>query len=217
MATALRQFEPSSQTERFIARQRRLLVRAGKRGRRGLADVRAYLAGVNAYNRKAGNEVRPWTEVDVISVTGLLGQTFGAGGGGEVRSSLLLAELRNRLGTAGDAVWRPALGERLESLRDHAPPLPVRHRNRGRRPGSLVVDPGSLSASAARAARVMQRGPARASNAVLVGRGRSATGHPLAVMGPQLGYFYPSSSSRWTPTAAVSTCAAAPCRACRTC
>ncbi len=32
---------------------------------------------------------------------------------------------------------------------------------------------------------------ARASNAVLVGTKRSATGHPLAVMGPQLGYFYP--------------------------
>ena len=30
-----------------------------------------------------------------------------------------------------------------------------------------------------------------ASNALLVGASRSATGHPLAVMGPQLGYFYP--------------------------
>lgn len=32
---------------------------------------------------------------------------------------------------------------------------------------------------------------AEASNAVLVGRRRSATGHPLAVMGPQLGFYYP--------------------------
>ena len=192
LATSLRQFEPSSQTERFIARQRRLLVRAGKRGRRGLADVRAYLAGVNAYNRKAGNEVPPWTEVDVISVVGLLGQTFGAGGGGEVRNSLLLAELRNRLGGAGDAVWRD-----LRSANDTETSVTTRRRfpyateTVGAAPGSLVVDPGSLSASAARAARVMQEGRARASNAVLVGRSRSATGHPLAVMGPQLGYYYP--------------------------
>jgi acyl-homoserine lactone acylase PvdQ len=58
-------------------------------------------------------------------------------------------------------------------------------------PGSLWVDPGSLSAAAARAARASQAARARASNAILIGRNRSATGHPLAVMGPQLGYFYP--------------------------
>ena len=135
--------------------------------------VRAYLAGVNGYNRKAGNEVRPWTEVDVISVTGLLGQTFGAGGGGEVRNSLLLAELRNRLGTAGDAVWRD-----LRAANDTETSVTTRRRfpyateTVGAAPGSLVVDPGSLSASAARAARVAEEGRARASNAVLVGRGQ---------------------------------------------
>ena len=61
----------------------------------------------------------------------------------------------------------------------------------GRTPGSLVVDPGSMSPAAATAAKVAMGARARASNAVLVGRKRSATGHPLAVMGPQLGYYYP--------------------------
>ena len=193
LATSLRQFEPSAQTERFIARQRRLVVRQGKRGRRVLKDVRAYVAGINAYNRQAGNDVEPWTYVDVTAVTGLLGQTFGAGGGEEVRSSLLLAELRQRLGgAAGTAVWRD-----LRSANDPETSVTTKRRfpyateRRGSAPGSLVVDPGSMSASAVRAARVAQQARGRASNAVLVGRRRSATGHPLAVMGPQLGYFYP--------------------------
>ncbi len=194
IATELRTFEPSAQTERFIAHQRRVLLRTGRRGRRVVREVRAYVAGINAYNRKAGNdEIEPWTYVDVTAVTGLLGQTFGAGGGDEVRSSLLLAELRRHLGRrGGTAAWRD-----LRSANDPETSVTTTRRfpytteRTGRAPGSLVVDAGSLSASGARAARVAQQNRRRASNAVLVGRKRSASGHPLAVMGPQLGYFYP--------------------------
>jgi acyl-homoserine lactone acylase PvdQ len=192
LATSLRQFTPSPQTERRIASQRRLLAGAGPRGRRIIKDFEAYVAGVNAYNRSQDNGIKPWNIVDVISVTGLLGQVFGAGGGDEVRNSMLLAELRNRLGPGGDAVWRD-----LRSAQDPETSVTTDRRfayttqRGGRTPGSLVVDPGSMSASAAKAAEVAMAARARASNAVLVGRSRSATGHPLAVMGPQLGYFYP--------------------------
>jgi acyl-homoserine lactone acylase PvdQ len=194
IATELRSFEPSAQTERFIARQRRHIARSGRRGRRVLRDVQAYVNGINAYNRQAGNDsIEPWTYVDVTAVTGLLGQTFGQGGGDEVRSSLLLAELRGRLGSrAGSEVWRD-----LRSANDPETNVTTTERfpyvtqRSGRTPGSLVPDPGSLSASAASAARAAQHSRARASNAVLVGRKRSATGHPLAVMGPQLGFYYP--------------------------
>jgi acyl-homoserine lactone acylase PvdQ len=192
IATSLRRFTPSAQTERRIAAQLRLLAGRGPLERRILQDFRAYVAGINAYNRSQDNGIKPWNAVDVISVTGLLGQVFGAGGGDEVRSSMLLAELRNRLGPGGDAVWRD-----LRSAQDPETSVTTEQRfpypteRRGRTPGSLVVDPGSMSASAAKAAEVAMAARARASNAVLVGRSRSATGHPLAVMGPQLGYFYP--------------------------
>jgi acyl-homoserine lactone acylase PvdQ len=192
LATSLRGFTPSRQTERFIARQTRLVRGAGRRGRRIFRDVQAFVAGINAYNRRQKNDVKPWTYTDVTAITGLLGQVFGAGGGDEVRSSLLLAELRNRLGAAGDGVWRD-----LRSAQDPETSVTTARRfpyvteRGGNTPGSLVVDPGSLSASAARAARVTQAARARASNAVLIGRRRSATGHPLAVMGPQLGFYYP--------------------------
>jgi acyl-homoserine lactone acylase PvdQ len=192
IASSLRGFEPSRQTERFIAGQRRLVLSRGPRGRRVIRDVEAFVAGVNAFNGKAKNGVQPWTYTDVTAVTGLLGQVFGAGGGNEVRNSMLLGELRNRLGAGGDAVWRD-----LRSAVDPETPVTTKRRFRyvteraGNTPGSLVVDPGSMSASATRAARVTQAARQRASNAVLIGRSRSATGHPLAVMGPQLGYFYP--------------------------
>jgi acyl-homoserine lactone acylase PvdQ len=192
LATSLRQFIPSRQTERYIAGQRRLLQRDGRRGRRLLADVRAFLAGINAYNRAQDNGVKPWTYVDVISVLGLLGQVFGAGGGDEVRSSELLGTLRNRLGPAGTDVWSDLRSSQdPETSVTTTRTFPYVTERGGRTPGSLVVDPGSMSPAAATAAKVAMGARARASNAVLVGRKRSATGHPLAVMGPQLGYYYP--------------------------
>ena len=62
---------------------------------------------------------------------------------------------------------------------------------RGRTPGSLLIDPGSMSPPAAQAAAVATASRRSASNFLVVGADKSADGHPLAVMGPQLGYFYP--------------------------
>jgi acyl-homoserine lactone acylase PvdQ len=193
LATSLRSFEPSAQTERFIRRQRRLIVAKGREGRRVLKDVNAFTAGINAYYRETDNDAKPWTQVDVLSVTGLLGQVFGAGGGDEVRRGLLLSALRRRLGArTGDAVWRDLRSSQdPETSVTTSRRFPYTTERRGRAPGSLVPDPNSLDESAGRAARVAQAARGRASNAVLVGRKRSATGHPLAVMGPQLGFYYP--------------------------
>jgi acyl-homoserine lactone acylase PvdQ len=192
IATSLRGFEPSRKTERFIRRQKQLVLRRGSRGRRIVRDVEAFVAGINSFNRKAKNGRKPWTYTDVTAVTGLLGQVFGAGGGNEVRNSMFLAQLRNRFGAAGDDIFRD-----LRSAVDPETPVTTSRRfpypteRGGSTPGSLLVDPGSMSASAARAASVAQAGHTLASNAVLIGRKRSATGHPLAVMGPQLGFYYP--------------------------
>jgi acyl-homoserine lactone acylase PvdQ len=192
IATSLRGFQPSRQTETFIRHEKQVLMKTGRRGRRVIRDVAAFVAGINAFNRKAKNGVKKWTYVDVTAVTGLLGQVFGAGGGNEVRSSMFLAQLRNRFGPAGEDIWRDfrsALDPETATTTSKRFRYPT-ERARST-PGSLVVDPGSMSASAAHAAQVVQASRKRASNAVLIGRNRSATGHPLAVMGPQLGYYYP--------------------------
>src|SRR5262249_23478576 len=50
--------------------------------------------------------------------------------------------------------------------------------------GTVVLDDGSLDAPSLRTQTA-------ASNAILVGASRSATGHPIFVAGPQLGYYFP--------------------------
>jgi acyl-homoserine lactone acylase PvdQ len=193
LVTSLRQFTPSAATERFLRRQARPLRRAGAKGRRVIRDVDAYVAGINAYYRRTDNPSKPWTRADVTAVAALIGAVFGKGGGNEVRSSQLLSALRGRLGaTAGTRVWRD-----LRSAQDREHPVTIKRRfpyytgGRGTAPGSRAVDAGSISASAARAARADMASQREMSNALLVARRRSANGRPLAVMGPQVGYFYP--------------------------
>ena len=193
LATSLRQFTPSAATERLLRRQALPLRRAGAKGRRVLRDVDAYVAGINAYYRATDNPAKPWTRADVAAAAALIGAVFGKGGGDEVRSSQLLSALRARLGAAaGTRAWRD-----LRSAQDSETPVTIKQRfpyragGKGSAPGSRSADPASISPTAARAATVDMRSRKRMSNALLVARWRSANGRPLAVMGPQVGYFYP--------------------------
>ncbi len=193
LATSLRPFTPSSATERFLNKEAAPLRRAGRKGRQVLRDIDSYLAGINAYYRSTGNSARPWKRADLFAVTSLIGAVFGKGGGNEVRSSQLLSALRARLGASGGtSVWRD-----LREAQDPETPVTLSKRfpypsgGSGGAPGSRAVDAGSVSASAARAATVETQQRKQMSNALLVGRNRSANGRPLAVMGPQVGYFYP--------------------------
>lgn len=193
LASSLKRFEPSKRTERFLRSQQKPFRRLGRKGRRILRDVDAYIAGINAFRRRTGEETAPWKREDVIAAASLIGAVFGKGGGEEVRNSELMAQLQRRLGAVPG---RKAFGD----LRQAADPettvsIPGRfgyttHRGRGY-PGSPVIDPGSASASAKRAARAAASVRRPMSNSLLVGRSRSETGRPFAVMGPQVGYFYP--------------------------
>ena len=192
LATSLKRFIPSAQTERFLTAQARPIRARGRKGRRVIKDVDAYVAGINAYYRSTNNPAKPWTRNDVVAAASLIGAVFGKGGGDEVRSAQLLNFLQGRLGAArGEAAWRD-----LRNAEDPEAPVSVPGRfpyvtDRRGASGSRTVDAGSISATAANAARVAQAGKSPMSNALLVGRKRSATGRPFAVMGPQVGYFYP--------------------------
>ena len=96
--------------------------------------------------------------------------------------SALAAEARRRQGHAG--VPGPARGERPRGAGDGSGQLPVRASRRRRRRGA------SSSTTASFVGAPLAQ-PAFASNALLVGAKRSATGHPLFVAGPQVGYFFP--------------------------
>ncbi len=191
VALSGRTFVPSAQTEKSIASQLDLLEKAGPDGRQVLADMSTFLDGINSYYEEKGLPVAAWTPSDVAAVATVLAARFAADGGDEARRSEFLAELQRRLGPAkGRAVF-----DDLSELDDPDAPVtapgtfPYEPRARNA-PGSVVLAPGSFlpaggpspGASAYRSAM---------SNALLIGAKRSATGHPLLVAGPQLGYFFP--------------------------
>jgi acyl-homoserine lactone acylase PvdQ len=188
-----RELVPSAATERTLAAQFTLVRRMGKKGREIVRDVAAYVAGVNAYLEKYHPGVRPWTRNDTIAALAYLGARFGVGGGDEARRSELLAELESQLGAArGRQVW-----DDLREQQDPETPNTASRRfgygkNRSE-DGNVVLDAGSLSSSLARASAAREAQRHSMSNALLVTRRRSTTGHPIFVAGPQVGYSYPAS------------------------
>jgi acyl-homoserine lactone acylase PvdQ len=182
-----RTFRPSAQTEAALARQYDLLRGQGERGRRGIRLVDAYVAGVNAYSRRAGLRFAPWTRNDVVAVSALVGALFGSGGGDEVRRSQFLDQLQRRLGgERGRQVWEDLRQRDDPEARVAVPGRSGRARFANEL-GNVVVDAGSSvrddEASAPTGLRM--------SNALLVGAKRSVSGKPLLVAGPQVGQFYP--------------------------
>ena len=194
VAASLRRFDPSAQTEAFIRSQEQVLRRFGGKGRQVLRDVDAYIAGINAHLRSTGSQNARWTRTDVGAFISLIGARFGRGGGDEVRSARFLAALQGRLGEAeGRGAWGELTGtpDDPETFATAPGRFPYHLAPSGAAPGALVPDAKSVSPSALRAAAADQSWRAPASNALLLGRERSATGRPLAVMGPQVQFFYP--------------------------
>ena len=158
-----------------------------------------------AINRPRGPD--DWKATDVVAIAALVGAIFGRGGGGELTSALALQEAQARFGRrAGTRVWQD-----FRSAEDPESPTSVTGRSfpyqvPPRRParGSVAIpDRGSLRRSnvvaSSKGGESSSRGildgllstPRRSSNALLVSARESATGRPLAVFGPQTGYFSP--------------------------
>ncbi len=156
-----------------------------------------------------GKQIEPWKTTDVVAVASLVGGIFGRGGGNELNSALTMQSFVKRFGRkAGRRIW---LGFR--SKNDPEAPttigkrFPYETRNAFAKRGLALPDPGTVrdaptaTASAlpqgvglgaiGEALRRAYAGTAHASNWELVSAKESKTGHPLAVMGPQVGYFVP--------------------------
>lgn len=188
IAASLRTFDGSPQTEQFLADQVTTTMRlAGAKGKKVLADVDAYLQGINAYYAQTHNPAKPWTRNDVIAAAALIGAVFGRGGGNEANNASILADLRTRFGdTVGTQIFRD-----LREAQDPEAPVTIRDRfdyepvPTGPTPGSAVIDPGSVRQISALTPKQHM------SNVQLVGADAAAHGSALAVMGPQVGYYYP--------------------------
>ncbi len=196
LVTSARSFTPSRQAIAFVAGQENVLRRAGAKGRQVLRDLQDWIDGINAYEaspQQAGPKLPRAKLTDAIAGFAFIGSIFGNGGGGEVANSDFLARLRARLGTvAGTKVFRD-----LRSVNDPEAPttiskaFPYDGVPTGPTPGAMVIDPGSESRSASAAVDATAASRRLASNFIVAGHTHSANGHPLAVMGPQLGYYYP--------------------------
>lgn len=193
----------------------------GQAGQQAVEDVQNYVAGINAYIAAAnatpalkpgeyallGKPMEPWKPTDVVAVASLIGALFGAGGGNELGSAETMQAFEARLGRkAGRKAW---LGFRekndAEAPTTIAKRFPYEMRSafakRGLalpKPGSVRTTPTATASSAASGGgsfgeaimRTLREG-AHASNWELVSAKHSASGHPIAVMGPQVGYFVP--------------------------
>lgn len=182
---------------------------------RYIAEARIDTSKMPAEYATLGRSEGPdtWRLTDVVATASVVGVLFGRGGGGEVASAQLLQAWQGRFGRArGTRLWR-----QLSGLDDPEAPTTVRGRRfeyqqvprRPNRAANAIPDRGSVTAEPvvergvdARATlREAQRTavrrpgllafPSTASNALVVSGRESTSGHPLAVFGPQVGYFTP--------------------------
>jgi len=195
----LKNFVPSQQTEKVVSRQTQVLLHAGKEGRDVLHDIDVFVTGINAYLKATHSTEAPFTRNDIYAFNALKDQFFGEGGGDEANRSEFLGALERRLGVKkGYSVFddlRQNINAGSPTTVDgtfnyeHDPTKPGA-------PGSVVLRPGSFKATPAVPPAIAASLPSQeprphASNELMVERKYSATGHPLLVGGPQVGYFYP--------------------------
>jgi acyl-homoserine lactone acylase PvdQ len=170
-------------------------------------DLRNYVLGINKYISEArldptkmpgeyaaiGRPQGPedWKGADTVATAAVIGAIFGAGGGGELRSALVLQAARARFGERrGTRVWRDfrAAEDPEAPTTVHARTFPY-GRPSARPRGVALPDPGSIK-DLNDLDPSTTRGQAT-SNALLVSARESESGRPLAVFGPQTGYFAP--------------------------
>jgi acyl-homoserine lactone acylase PvdQ len=153
-----------------------------------------------------------WKATDTVAIASLIGGIFGKGGGGEAKAAQALAAAQQRFGAGAG---RKVFGD-FRSLDEPEAPVTTTKRfpfdDPGRANASAVAMPDLGS--------IQDRDPVVAggsplpgtvppipglpdlpvgglpfqrvqSNALLVGAKESKSGHPLAVMGPQVGYYSP--------------------------
>ena len=213
LVTSATPFVPSEATEQLVTDQVQLLIDTyGEEGEEIVAEAQAYADGANAWYEINSPDTDPITVNDVVATTAFIGSIFGAGGGGEHNNAEFLSQLEVALGDEqGRAVWE-------DFLRTDDPEAPTTIEERFEYPtmtggdvtGSVRIDadsiisldprepaPGSapglenISATSSFFPAADDPLDRKASNFLTVEPDESVNASTLAVMGPQLGYYYP--------------------------
>jgi acyl-homoserine lactone acylase PvdQ len=184
------------------ALQTKAISAQGAQGRQLLNDIDTYLAGINARMQVSQPASPRFTRTDIYALNAIKSQFLGEGGGQEVDNALFLDALRSKLGArSGDEAFadlrarndpeasvttsKSFPGQGSVSV---SKPSGVVRLKKGTFKSSFIKLPGARAASAS-AASVGKR--QLASNILIVSGAKSATGKPLFVGGPQIGYNYP--------------------------
>ena len=206
-------FIPSAATEQLVTDQQALIleVYGVEEGQQILDDAQSYADGLNAYEAANGiPNSEPYNVNDVIAVTAFIGSIFGAGGGSEASNAEFLSTLVQGLGEGqAQLAWEDAM-----LFGDPEAPTTIDKRfdygpiTGGAVTGSVTIDAGSVINLDPRQPESTNTGLAdsggdvffpaagappdrQASNFLVAGRDVADKNANLAVMGPQLGYYYP--------------------------
>ena len=167
--------------------------------------------------RRSASTPQPWTVTDLVAEASLIGGIFGKGGGTRARLGADPAGVRQAASAArqGRRAWSDFRSKNdPEAPTTVAQALPLRDRparspsaaSRSRTRAAVTDAPvapaveaapaprsarAPASATSARSCAVRAAGPGHASNWELVSARESKTGHPIGVLGPQVGYYQP--------------------------
>jgi acyl-homoserine lactone acylase PvdQ len=190
-------FVPNQATIDLVDKQAKVLKKAGPEGKAVLHDIDMFVAGINAYLAANSPSTTPFTRTDIFALNALKDQFVGEGGGDEARRSQFLGGLEDKLGKKkGYSVFndlRQHVNADSPTSVDGKFPYEAAPTKPGA-PGSVVLDSGSFTSTPAAKAPTAAQTPAarpQASNELMIEKSHSATGHPLLVGGPQIGYFFP--------------------------
>jgi acyl-homoserine lactone acylase PvdQ len=195
-------YQPTAKIRRQVTKaQDKALKAAGPDGRQVLRDIDTYLIGINKWYAENRKGTRPFERADIYALNAIKAQYLGEGGGQEVENALFLDTARDKLGKTTGANVYEDLRQRNDPETSTTTARPAPHQTkvsvtkpkglvrleRGSFKSAAVKLPGdaSAAAAAANAPRI------KASNVLLVNGARSATGTPIMVGGPQIGYNYP--------------------------
>jgi len=182
--------------------QNKSIEAQGTQGRQLLNDMDTYLAGINARMAETQPTAPKFTRTDLYAANAIKSQFLGQGGGQEIDNANFLASLRGKLGKkTGDAAFEDLRArndpEATVTTSKSYPnqtsvsvsnPAGVVRLKKGSFKNSFVALPGAKAATATAASTGKRQ---LASNIMVVSGQHSATGKPLFVGGPQIGFNYP--------------------------
>src|SRR4051812_26630392 len=150
----------------------------------------------------------PWSVADVMTNGIVIGAILGAGGGGELDNALTLETLKKRFGTRKGkkvfADFREQMDPEAPTTSNKRTPWEATPKHVAK--GSMALpdrgttkmlpviassDGGGASSGTGTGLNVPLSGLHGLSNALLVNGKHTVSGHPIAVFGPQTGYFEP--------------------------